>query len=83
MFFTGQKVNIGQFSRDNTATLVSDYIKNAERLTKRRWGQILDRCGIVAETEHQVVEGVPSMDKQRRDLYVPSSPAPSEHSDDE
>jgi hypothetical protein len=31
MFFTGQKVNIGQFSRDNTETLVGDYVENTKK----------------------------------------------------
>ena len=76
MFFTGQKANIGQFSRNNTKTLVNDYIVNTEKLSERRWKQIMERCGIVAERE--VVERVPSMEERRRVLYVASSPAPSD-----
>lgn len=77
MFFTGHKVNIGQFSRDNTETLVGDYMENTKKLSGRRWKQIMERCGAVAETEAPV-ESVPSMDERRRVLYVPSSPAPSQ-----
>ena len=76
MFFTGVKVNIGQFSRDNTETLVADYVENTKKLSERRWKQILERCG--AEVENEVVVSVPSLDKQRRILYIPSSPSPRE-----
>jgi hypothetical protein len=75
MFFTGYKLNIGQFSRDNTETLVRDYIENTKKLTERRWKRILERCG--AEVQNEPVESVPCMDEKRRVLYVPSSPAPS------
>jgi hypothetical protein len=33
MFFTGEKVNIGQFSRDNTEKLVGDYVENTKKLS--------------------------------------------------
>lgn len=78
MFFTGQKVKIGQFSRDNTETLVGDYIENTKKLSKRRWQQILERCGAVVQVENGptgMESSIPCMDEQRRVLYVPSSPA--------
>ena len=31
MYFTGQKVNIGKFSHDNTEALVADYVKNTKK----------------------------------------------------
>ena len=77
MFFTGKKVSIGQFSRDNTKTLVSDYVQNTKKLSERRWKRILERCGAVPENEPGT-PSAPSMDERRRDLYVPSSPAPDE-----
>ena len=72
MFFTGEKVNIGHFSRDNTENMVADYIENTEKLSDRRWKQILEHCG--AEVESEVNLSVPSLDKRRRTLYIPSSP---------
>ena len=77
MFFTGHKTNIGQFSRDNTESLVSDYVENTKKLSERRWSKILERCGAVSENELAVTVAVPCMDEQRRVLYIPSSPAPS------
>jgi hypothetical protein len=74
MFLTGKKVNIGQFSRGNTETLVRDYVENTRKLSDRRWKQIMERCGTGAETEPVV--DVPSMDDRRCVLYIPSSPAP-------
>ena len=82
MFFTGHKVNIGQFSRDNTETLVGDYMENTKKLSERRWKRIMDRCGAVCENE-PLVERVPSMDERQHVLYVPSSPVPSQGSDEE
>ena len=35
MFFTGHKVNIGQFSRHNTETLVGDYIENTKKTLEK------------------------------------------------
>ena len=34
MFFTGHKVNIGQFSHDNTETLIGDYMENTKNSPK-------------------------------------------------
>lgn len=76
MFFTGCKVKNGQFSRENSESLVRDYIENTRKLSERRWNQILERCGAVVENEPGE-ESVPCMDERRRVLYVPSSPAPS------
>jgi hypothetical protein len=76
MFFTGHKVNIGQFSRENTKTLVTDYVQNTKKLSERRWKKILERCGAV-QAENEPVENVRCMDEERRILYVPSSPAGS------
>ena len=45
MFFTGHKQNVGQFSRDNTETLVGDYVENTKKLSKRRWQQIWNDVG--------------------------------------
>jgi hypothetical protein len=79
MFFTGHIVNIGQFSRDNTETLVGDYIENTKKLTQRRWRKILERCGAVgAVVDDEPETKVPCMDEKRCVLYVPSSPAPSD-----
>lgn len=76
MYFTGQKVNIGKFSRDNTEALVADYVENTKKLSERRWKQILERCGSTPVAENEHVESVPRacMDERRRALYVPSSP---------
>ena len=80
MFLTGKKTSIGQFSRDNTESLIDDYLENTKKLSERRWNHILEQCGAVSENE-PVASGVPSMDEQRRVLYIPSSPAPSEKED--
>jgi hypothetical protein len=83
MFVTGQKVNIGQFSRDNTETLVGDYVENTKKLSERRWQRILDRCGAEVENEPVTVPSAPCMEERRRVLYIPSSPAPMKGSDEE
>lgn len=77
MFLTGEKVNIGQFSRDNTEILVDDYVENTAKLSERRWKRIMDRCGGAAENEPAMVN-ISCMDERRRVLYVPSSPAASD-----
>lgn len=82
MFFTGEKVNIGMFSRDNTEILVGDYVENTKKLSERRWKRILERCGAAGAENEPDVE-VPCMDERRRALYVPSSPAPSLGPDEE
>jgi hypothetical protein len=81
MFFSGHKKFTGQFSRDKTEALVGDYVENTEKLSERRWNQILDRCGV--ESENESVESIPCMDERRHALYVPSSPAPSVKGSDE
>ena len=75
MFFTGRKVNIGAFSRDNTETLVRDYVENTKKLSERRWKRILEHCGAALAVEIEPADNVPCMEERRRDLYVPSSPA--------
>jgi hypothetical protein len=72
MYFTGEKVSLGQFSRDNTENLVADYVENTKKLSERRWKRIMERCG--AEAENEAVVSVPCMDERRRTLYIPSSP---------
>ena len=76
MFFTGEKVNIGQFSRDKTENIVADYIENTEKLSEWRWKRILECCGVEVETE--VVANVPCLDKRQHTLYIPSSPGLSD-----
>jgi hypothetical protein len=51
MFFTGEKVNTGQFSRENIEDLVGDYIENTKKLSERRWKQILERCGVAVREQ--------------------------------
>ena len=75
MFFTGDTVNIGQFFRENTETLVQvgdngDYVENTKKNFPKDGGkQILERCGAV--TENEQVENIPCMDdlERRRILY--------------
>jgi len=82
MFITGEKVNIGQFSRDNTETLVGDYVENTKKLSERRWKRILEQCGAALAAENEATESVTcEMDEQRRTLYVPSSPPPMKDED--
>ena len=61
MFFTGEKVNIGQFSHDKTKNIVADYIENTKKLSKWCWKQILEHCGVEVETE--VAANVLCLDK--------------------
>ena len=76
MFLTGKKVVTGQFSHDNTESLIRDYVENTRKLSDRRWKQILERCGTGAEIEPE--EDFSGMDDRRRILYIPSSPGPDE-----
>jgi hypothetical protein len=77
MFFTGVKVNTGQFSRDNTERVVADYIENTCKLSERRWRRVLDACGV--DENEQTEVSAPCMDeRQRRTLYIPSSPVPTD-----
>jgi hypothetical protein len=83
MFFTGVKVSIGHFSRGNTENLVADYIENTAKLSKRRWNQIMEHCGAETEIVGELKVSVPCLDKERRTLYIPSSPAPMDDSHEE
>ncbi|KIJ62153.1 hypothetical protein HYDPIDRAFT_30702 [Hydnomerulius pinastri MD-312] len=80
MHLTGKKVTPGQFSRENTVSIVDDYMTNAKKLTARRWKRILDRCGFKQRNTMEFASVATStLEKNRRLLYTPSSPIASDN----
>ena len=74
MYKTGVRVEAQQFSRENVGEMLTVYSTNSQRLTDRRWMQIMISYG-VESNENQRMNFDEQLDEQQfRDLYVPSSP---------
>jgi hypothetical protein len=73
MYQSGVSVDVGQFSRDKVGTLVDDYLVNTGKLSPRR-EHIMDTCGVSSEELNPPLNTL-VMQQDRRNLYVPSSPA--------
>ncbi|KAF8149985.1 hypothetical protein B0H34DRAFT_731990 [Crassisporium funariophilum] len=76
-FTTGSHVKpAARFSVDSVGRMVDNYMKNAQRLTERRWTQILASYKALPSQAQQALAlvGTPSLEAEREDLYQPSSP---------
>jgi hypothetical protein len=74
MYKSGVPTDVGQFSRDKVGTLVDDYLANTTKLSSRRWERLMKICG-VSNKELNPPLDTSAMQQDRRNLYVPSSPA--------
>jgi hypothetical protein len=78
-YITGYKVEDGlPFSREQVSTLVEDYYKSVDALTPRRWKLILDRCQAYNLEDAPVPLSASTMEANRHQLFIPSSPAGSD-----
>jgi hypothetical protein len=77
MYTTGERVDIGNFSREKVSDIVDDYVTSIKKLTKNRWQLIIASCGAQDEQDREVPINTPLMEQKRRVLYVPSSPIES------
>ena len=78
MYHSGERVNVGQFSREMVGHMIEDYGANAKALSERRWLRIMDIIGIAQITEDLPRPNASSMQQKRRTLYVTSSPPAEE-----
>jgi hypothetical protein len=76
MYITGTRVKAPLFSRENIGETVAIFAVNSQRLTDRRWAQIMTSYGIEFNGKQgQDASDDDLLDEQQfRDLYVPSSP---------
>ena len=74
MYKSGVPSDVGQFSRDKVGTLIDDYLVNTAKLTSRRWEHLMETCGVSNEELNPPLN-TSAMQQDRRNLYVPSSPA--------
>ncbi|KAL1740671.1 hypothetical protein HDZ31DRAFT_76726 [Schizophyllum fasciatum] len=71
----GQKVQPGDFSKDNAAVRVMDHMNNVRRFSDRRWDAIYTLCGAEKKEEKEIDPfNEDALDEDRHDLYEPSSP---------
>jgi hypothetical protein len=83
MHHSGERVDVGQFSRELVGDIVDDYMANAMILSKRRWAKLLKICSAQDPTkESRVTIPGSSMHDKRRNLYVRSSPVESDSEDE-
>lgn len=74
MYKTGSRVKPGQFSRENMGEYVLIYGTNSQRLTDRRWAQILASYGFKSDKKQRGSTDSVLDEQQFRSLYTPSSP---------
>jgi hypothetical protein len=74
MYHSGERVDVGQFSREMVGSMIEEYAENAEAMSERRWSKILGICGIHNTPVDRPIPSAPSMQQKRRHLYIPSSP---------
>jgi hypothetical protein len=79
MYVSGERVDVGQFSRELVGDMIDDYVANATIMSERRWAKLMDACGAPGPAEDPLlIPSSSSMQQRRRTLYVPSSPAMKE-----
>ena len=75
MYKTGVHVDPSHFSRENTGEAVAYFGVNSQRLSDRRWTQIMTSYGIDSKGKKKMEIDDSEVDEQHfRSLYVPSSP---------
>lgn len=73
MYKTGCRVEPGQFSQEKVGNNVAIFGINSQRLTDRRWAQIMTSYKVESKEQKQAEDDM--FDEQQfRDLYIPSSP---------
>jgi hypothetical protein len=73
MYTTGVRVEAQQFARENVGGTVAVFGTNSQRLTERRWAQILASYGTDIKGKTNAVND-PLSELEFREMYVPSSP---------
>jgi hypothetical protein len=74
MYKTGSRVKPGQFSRENAGENVLIYGTNSQRLTDRRWAQLMASYGVETDKKQKGSADSDLDEQQFRNLYIPSSP---------
>jgi hypothetical protein len=73
MYTTGIRLEARQFSRENVGEIVAVFGANSQRLTNRRWTQILASYGVECDGKKKATGDYLLDEQQFRNLYVPSS----------
>lgn len=77
-YLTGVKVDdTNQFSHEQVYGLMEEYYKSVERLSERRWKLIMDKCAAKNMDDVPVPLSASTMETNRRQLFIPSSPPSS------
>ena len=75
MYKTGVRVDPSPFSRENTGEAVAYFGVNSQRLSDRRWTQIMTSYGVDSKGKKKMEIDNREVDEQHfRSLYTPSSP---------
>ena len=75
MYKTGVRVNPSPFSRENTGDTIAYFGVNSQRLSDRRWTQIMTSYGVDRKGKNKMEIDDSEVDEQHfRSLYTPSSP---------
>jgi hypothetical protein len=75
MYKTGVRVDPSPFSRENTGEAVAYFGINSQRLSDRRWMQIMTSYSVDSKGKKNMETNDSDVDEQHfRSLYIPSSP---------
>jgi hypothetical protein len=75
MYKTGVRVDASPFSRENTGEAVAFFGVNSQRLSERRWTQIMTSYSVDSKGKKKTEVNDSEADEQHfRSLYIPSSP---------
>jgi hypothetical protein len=75
MYKTGVRVDPSPFSHENTGEAVAYFGVNSQRLSDRRWTQIMTSYGVGSKGKTKMEIDDSEVDEQHFcSLYVPSSP---------
>jgi hypothetical protein len=80
MYHSGERKDVGQFSREKVGEMIDDYVVPLSKFSDRRWTKIMDACGVygIERENESFLPAAQSMQNKRRTLYNPSSPAKEE-----
>jgi len=76
MYHSGERKDVGQFSREKVGDMIDDYMVSASELSERRWTRIFEKCGAHGDDseDEYAAPSAYTMQNSRRALYTPSSP---------
>jgi len=76
MYTTGVRVEPRHFSHENAGEIVAIFGINSQRLTDRRWAQIMASYGVESTSKGKQKALFDDLldEQQFRELYIPSSP---------